>query len=178
MKITKAMEPYLPFRVVRDSKEQAGTGWKFRASSGGDGRKLCAGTVVAPLDPGDYTIEGLEHVLRVERKGSVNDLVNSIATGRMASQLARLAKFRWAYLVMEFDLEEVVKWHAYAGKMRARGVKVGLHRPDAAFSALMKLHFRYPSVHFVFAGKSGPDYIRCLFKRVLEEYARDATKLL
>lgn len=174
MRITKSLQKFLPFVLVRDSQEQAGTGWKFIASHNKEGIKICGGTVVAPLDAGDYTIKGLEHVLRVERKGSTNDLVSSIASGRMKSQLERLSKFKYAYLVLEFDLNDLINWHFAARAMRSAGHRIPLSKPDAALSAFMKLHFDYPSVHIFFVGKKGSDFIRSLFKRVLEEYSRNA----
>jgi hypothetical protein len=175
MRITKVVEPYLPFRMVRDSNEQEGTGWKFAASRKSD-PQLCSGTVIAPLETGDYTIEGLEHVLRVERKGSVEDLVSSMCDGRMKGQLSRLSKFKYAYVVIEARFDDLVNWHFSATAMRKAGFKVGLPTPDAAVSAFMKFHFAYPSVHMFFVGKGGRDFIRSLFKRVIEDYAKGQKK--
>ena len=55
-----------PFTVIKDTREQ--DGYFFGPFN------TCAGMIEHKLDTGDYTIEGLEDKICVERKGCVEEL--------------------------------------------------------------------------------------------------------
>ena len=46
------------FTVIRDTREKKGHGWFFE-----DDGSYCEGTSISKLDVGDYSIDGLEHML-------------------------------------------------------------------------------------------------------------------
>lgn len=62
----------------------------------------------ATLKTGDYTIEGMESLLTLERK-SLPDLANCIVVSRtrFLKACARLSKFRWKAILIEGTLEDI-----------------------------------------------------------------------
>ena len=62
------------------------------------------------LDTGDYTIKGYEHLLCIDRKASVQEVVNNVREPRFAKELLRIRKFPHAFLVMEFELDELINF--------------------------------------------------------------------
>lgn len=62
------------------------------------------------LDAGDYSIEGLEEVLSIERKKSVNEIANNIVESRFKDAIARLAQHKYSFLLLEFDIGDVLQY--------------------------------------------------------------------
>lgn len=62
------------------------------------------------LDTGDYSIEGLESVLAIERKKSINEIANNIIEPRFVDVVARLAQFKYSFFLLEFDIEDVLNY--------------------------------------------------------------------
>jgi len=83
------------FTVIIDTREQLP--WEFALHS----------TAKRKLDTGDYSIEGLEHLLCIERKKSVAEIANNIAEKRFKDVLERMNKMQYPFMLFEFDLEDV-----------------------------------------------------------------------
>jgi ERCC4-type nuclease len=86
--------------IVIDSREQRGFGFSSRV----------AGSVRKALPAGDYSVVGYETALAVERK-SMDDFVNTVihAHGRFARELQALASYRFAWIVVEGSLDELLR---------------------------------------------------------------------
>ena len=88
--------------VLVDTRER--TPWPLRASHpnwvGGERR--------VALKTGDYTVEGMERLLCLERK-SLTDLVACTVTcrRRFLTACGRLARFRWKAILIEAALEDI-----------------------------------------------------------------------
>lgn len=93
--------------AVVDSREQ--TPLKF------DPTKLA--TTVKCLPVADYSLDGLETEIAIERK-SLPDLVSSLSTERLrfTRELEKLAKYRFSRLLVEADISDVVNHH-YRSRM-------------------------------------------------------------
>lgn len=63
---------------------------------------------VSKLDTGDYSLKGMEEIFCIERKGSVSEFANNITEKRFKDVVARLSKIPHAFLLFEFDLEDVL----------------------------------------------------------------------
>lgn len=71
-----------PFRVVIDTREQAPFTFQGLRTDAKDGRRqLVVETIPSTLATGDYSIEGLEELISIERK-SVSDFYGTILAGR------------------------------------------------------------------------------------------------
>jgi ERCC4-type nuclease len=62
------------------------------------------------LDAGDYSIQGLQHLLGIERKKSVNEIANNIIESRFKDAIARLAQLKYSFLLLEFDIKDVLHY--------------------------------------------------------------------
>ena len=60
------------------------------------------------LDTGDYSIEGLEHLVGIERKKSVSEFANNIVESRFQDVVDRLSQLKYSFLLFEFDLEDIL----------------------------------------------------------------------
>jgi len=92
--------------IIRDSREKPHCGWKWNKT------KQISGTEVATLKYGDYSIAGLEDIVSIERKGSASEFLNNILTidnKRFEKELKQLALFKYAYIICEFQLEDIQK---------------------------------------------------------------------
>ena len=86
------------FVVIRDTREHKNKGWYFKES------EFCQGMVEKKLDTGDYSIEGLEDVLCIERKASVSEIAANLVDKRFDRELDRMESFKYRFLILEFSL--------------------------------------------------------------------------
>jgi ERCC4-type nuclease len=80
-------------KILVDTNEK--TPWRFD--------KYDVETASKNLYTGDYTVEGLEDILCIERKSCVTEIANNITTKRFTNELERMTKFPQRYLILEFD---------------------------------------------------------------------------
>ena len=90
------------FTVIRDTREKSG--WYFKETAS------CQGMLERKLDTGDYSIEGLEDILCIERTGSVSELANNIVDKRFDRELERMANFEYKFLVLEFSVDDILSF--------------------------------------------------------------------
>jgi ERCC4-type nuclease len=84
------------FTVIIDTREQQP--WTFKEHAVAN-RKL---------DTGDYSIEGLEHLLCIERKKSASEFANNIVESRFKDVVMRMSQLKYSFLLLEFDLEDLL----------------------------------------------------------------------
>ena len=116
----------MTFRIVVDTREQAEYGF------------ACP-TVRRKLDAGDYSVDGYENVVAVERK-SLADFVHTVIhdSDRFAVELAKLARFAAACVVVEADLDHVLRGlHSEALRSVAPQAVLGM-------AIHITLHWRVP----------------------------------
>lgn len=141
---------YAPFTIVRDRREKAP--WYFhdieqRKRDGGG--HLVVESVVRTIRTGDYTIDGLEKCLSIERK-SVADLVRCVCGKDRrrfvggGGQLDRLNDLQSGHVVIEGGWPQIIK-EADRNRYDRRACAVTI------ISAAMR---RFPAVHWwTFPGK-------------------------
>lgn len=88
------------YTVIRDTREK--TGWYFFES------QKCAGMIERKLDTGDYSLEGFENIVCIERKASVAELAANIVQKRFTNELHRMQSIPNRYLILEFNLEDIL----------------------------------------------------------------------
>ena len=91
------METHVDFSIIIDTREQAPYGFD------------CP-TVSCMLKAGDYSVAGLTDVVAVERK-SLADFASTVIHnfGRFASELEKLSRLKAACIVVEADLDSVLR---------------------------------------------------------------------
>lgn len=86
------------FTVLVDTREKQP--WELSSS-----RVL--GREFIKLDTGDYTVEGLEDKLCIDRKASVNELAGNITQARFKRELERIREFPHAFIILEASAQDV-----------------------------------------------------------------------
>ena len=92
------MSKYDDFTIIIDTREQQP--WTFEHYT----------TASRKLDTGDYSIEGMEDIVCIERKKSINEVANNITESRFIDVVDRMSKFKYAFMLLEFDLEHVLNY--------------------------------------------------------------------
>jgi len=92
------------FHVVKDTREKDGHGWWY------DENAYCSGTTKAKVEIGDYAIEGMEHLLCIERKESMAELAGNCSEKRFFKELERMGKFPHSFLMLEFNWSDIERY--------------------------------------------------------------------
>lgn len=92
------------FTVIRDTREHKNKGWFFKESD------YCQGMIERKLDTGDYSIDGLEDILCIERKASVSEIAANLVDKRFDRELDRMESFKHKFLILEFSVEDIKKY--------------------------------------------------------------------
>lgn len=129
-----------PFTVIVDSREQAPYSFTGFLSDAKYGRRpLIVKTRVQGLATADYSIEGFEDQVAVERK-SKEDLYGTIGAGRdrFERELERLASFRVAHVVIEATWPDILSNPPARTKLL----------PKTVFRSINAWEQRYPTIHW------------------------------
>lgn len=86
------------YTIIIDTREQQP--WSFKHHS----------VASKKLDAGDYSLEGFENILAIERKKSVCEIANNIVESRFKDALERLGQLKYSFLLLEFDLDKVLNY--------------------------------------------------------------------
>lgn len=99
------------FTVIQDTREKA----PLRFQS-----KAIRDVSVQVLKTGDYTIEGLEETLCIERKMGVAELAKNATEKRFKDVVERMKTYRFRYILIECSLDEVMNFPVGSSIPRAR----------------------------------------------------------
>jgi ERCC4-type nuclease len=86
------------FTIIVDTREQKP--WTFDHYQ----------TSHAKLDTGDYSIQGLENILGIERKRNVAEIANNITESRFKDVVSRMSQLKHSFILLEFELSDVLKY--------------------------------------------------------------------
>lgn len=130
-----------PFTVVIDSREQHP--WTFRglsANADKDYRTLVVNVHTATLSTGDYSIEGFENYITIERK-SLADAFGTFTHDRerWERELDRMRSIASCHVVIEGGWEAIS-----AGPVKLGGANIG----KAVMRSIFAWSIRYPHVHW------------------------------
>lgn len=89
------------FNVIIDTREQQP--WILESSK----INKC---ISRKLDTGDYTIEGLEDKLCIERKKSVSELAGNLTSARFEKELERMSEYEYNFLLLEFSISDIMDY--------------------------------------------------------------------
>jgi ERCC4-type nuclease len=123
--------------IIIDTRE--GDPWFLR-----DTKTICP-IVERKLDTGDYSIEGFEGKISIERK-SVADAYHTLGRGRerFKQELDRLKDMEFAAIIIEASLEDFASYPKDCSNM----VEM---KPKTAIQSLIAFSIRY-GVHVIWAG--------------------------
>jgi ERCC4-type nuclease len=132
------MTNYNDFTIIVDTREQQP--WSFDHYVKANKK----------LDTGDYSIEGLEHVLAIERKKSVCELANNITESRFKDVVKRLSEIKHSFVLLEFDLEDILIYPVGSSLPRRLWDKIKIS-PSFIMKHILELQL-YHNIKVVFCG--------------------------
>jgi hypothetical protein len=162
-----------PFKVVVDTREQLP--YEFSGMTGSAGELLAVPTVVKGLPSGDYSIDGLEGEIAIERK-SLDDLYGSVTWGRerFEREIERLDCQQglggFAAVVIEATWPEIVNPSAF------RPGWINQTEPRCVEATIVSWSLRYPRVHWWACGdrRGAEQRTFSILKKFWEEVVRVA----
>ncbi len=157
---TTASSANTNYKVLRDSREKEDHGWIFPKDS------RCQGTSDQHLPTGDYTLLGYEKLFIIERKGSVAEFAANVVQERFERELTRMDDFVHPYLVLEFDLADIISFPVNSGIPQDKWKDLKM-TPKFFMLRLMEIQLQH-DCKVVFVGKYGREFASSLFKRVVE----------
>lgn len=128
------------FNIIIDTREQQP--WNFPEHT----------TAIKKLDTGDYSIEGLENILCIERKKSVNEFANNIIEKRYIDWTHRMRDYKYKYLMLEFNLQNIYDYPKGSSLPKYMWDKVKIS-PKFILKNLVELQI-YNNIHVIFCGSS------------------------
>lgn len=95
--------------ILQDNKEQ--TPWNLKFYDGVEDQKK------VHLVTGDYTVEGLENIVVIERKRTSGELCLNVGqkSKAFANEFTRLAAFEHKFLICEFSVNDVLSFPINSG---------------------------------------------------------------
>jgi ERCC4-type nuclease len=154
-----------PFTIIVDTREQQP--WEF-------GLHI---TAKKKLDTGDYSIEGLQHLLAIERKKSVSEIANNISESRFKDVLERLNKISYKFMLFEFDLEDVYNFPVGSDIPKKLWDKIRIS-PKYLLKYITEVQLNY-DIHVIYCGcaEDAEKMAVSIMKRVYEKHGRDQQKI-
>lgn len=148
------------FTIIVDSREQLPWEFGFHTTS----RKK--------LNTGDYSIEGMESIFTIERKMSVSEIATNITENRFKDVLDRLSKIPHAYMIMEFDVEDIYTFPVGSDIPKKMWDKLRI-KGNYIMKILMQASIDN-NIHVLFCGDSSNAERTAisLIKRIYEKYGQ------
>jgi ERCC4-type nuclease len=159
------------YTVVKDTREQ--DGYTFESFTGR--YTSCKGMVTRKLDTGDYSLEGLEEKLCIERKGRISELAINLGKdrARFMREIERMQEFPFRFLILEFSLDDVIKFPEGADIPQSNISKVRI-TGKYLLKMLVELQINHNiPVLFCDNKKNAKTMINSIFKRVNEHYSQE-----
>lgn len=128
------------FNIIIDTREQLP--WEF-------GNHV---TSKQKLDTGDYSIEGMEHLLTIERKQSVSEIANNITETRFPAFLERMSTIPHKFMLFEFDLDDVYQFPVGSDIPKSKWDKLRVSN-NYIMKNISLFHIKY-GIHTIFCGDS------------------------
>jgi len=129
------------FTIIVDTREQQP--WEFDSHYTVAHKKL---------DTGDYSIEGLEDVLCIERKKSVSEFANNITESRFQDVVMRMTQYKYSFLLLEFDLEDILIYPVGSTVPKKMWSKIRIS-PAFLLKNLLELQLHH-NIKVLFCGKA------------------------
>lgn len=128
------------FTIIVDTREQLP--WEFGNHT----------TSRTKLDTADYSIEGLEHLLAIERKQSVSEIATNITEKRFPAFLERMSEIPHRFMLFEFYLEDVYNFPVGSEIPKSKWDKLKV-KNNYILKQISLFHIKY-GIHTMFCGDS------------------------
>jgi DNA excision repair protein ERCC-4 len=154
------------YTVIKDTREQ--DGWFFSPYD------KCEGMEIGTLHTGDYTLKGYEDVVCVERKASVSEIAMNLGRKKKPFQeeIERMRDFPFSFLILEFNMEDVIKYPEGSRVPKAARSKVRV-TGKYLLKCLMEFEIWYNTKIIFCSNKQNAFLVtNSIFKRLTELFDR------
>lgn len=131
-----------------------------------DSSDCCDGTIIKKLNTGDYSIEGHEDQFTIDRKGCLSEFATNLTDLRFTRELERLAQIKHSFLLLEFEMSDVMAW-PYGAGLPSDKIKYIKTTPQFIVMKINEIMVKY-GVKVIFAADHGKEIAYSLFKRIIE----------
>ena len=158
------------FTVIRDTREQEG--YYFTEYG------ACEGMIDQKLDTGDYSIQGMEDKICIERKGCVEELAINLGQKKhtFLKEIDRMKEFPHKFIILEFNLCDLIDFpeNSRIPEKSKASVKI---TGKYMLKCLMEFQI-YNNVHVVFCGNKYNAFltVSSILKRINEMYTTGRNK--
>jgi ERCC4-type nuclease len=151
--------------IIRDTREK--NPWLFDADPEIDS------VIVKKLDVGDYSIEGLERIVAIERKAGADELYtnfgNAASRQRFRREMDRSKGIKYRFIIIEQDLETLLNPASYYVNQRRTNKFVPSMPPAVVVKELIDIALEY-DVHVIFAGRKAQSYAKRILLKVYKHH--------
>lgn len=153
--------------IIRDSREKVDF-WRF------DQYEECKGEIVKGLKSADYSIEGYEDEISLERKRTTGELATNLGSKltQFRAELERLQSYNIRYVLLEFTLEDLLAFPENSGIPKKTWGKLKMSGKYMA-KLINELSEQF-KVEFVFCGNK--DNAENIAFEILKEFYNAKTK--
>jgi ERCC4-type nuclease len=147
------------FNIIVDTREQLP--WEFGFHT----------TSKKKLDTGDYSMEGFESILTIERKKSVSEIANNITESRFKNELERMSKIPHPFIIMEFNLQDIYSFPIGSDIPKKMWDKIKISG-NFIMKYLIQAQLNY-NIHILFCGdaENAEKTAISIMKRIYEKYS-------
>lgn len=126
------------FTIIIDTREQHP--WQFSEHT----------TANKKLDTGDYSIEGMENILCIERKNGIAEIANNMTEDRFVDVIERMKTYKHAYILIECDYDQLMNYPIGSDvpKRVWKNIKIS---PGFILKFLTELSVHH-NIHIIFCG--------------------------
>lgn len=102
------------------------------------------------LDTGDYSIEGMENILCIERKNGIAEIANNITENRFKDVIERMSKYKHSFILIECDYDQLMNYPIGSDVPKRVWKQIKL-TPAFIMKFLMELSVQH-NIHVMFCG--------------------------
>lgn len=102
------------------------------------------------LDTGDYSIEGMENILCIERKNGIAEIANNITENRFKDVIERMSHYKHAFILIECDYDQLMNYPIGSDVPKRVWKQIKL-TPAFIMKFLMELSVQH-NIHVMFCG--------------------------
>lgn len=124
------------------------------------------------LDTGDYSLDGLEDRLCIERKSNVAEFYQNVTQKRFWEEMERVKSYPHRFLLFEFSVSDVEMFPYGSGLPKSITSKLKIS-PAYLMKCIAKLQVSY-NIHIIFAGSkdNASSIATVIMKEIYEKYQK------
>lgn len=141
----------MPYKIVVDTREQQPL--EFGPY------KDCEGSISKALKVGDYSIEGMEDSICIERKASTIEIARNLGVdqARFYRELEKMKDFEHKFIVCEFSMEDLIQYPNNSGVPKYALEKLKING-KFLLKKMIEISMDY-NIHVIYAGSKYNSYL-------------------